>query len=207
MALSFKPIKNQPNRRQFFGFAASGVAMLALTACASPQARITEYHYGLTPNLNALSLPTGQIKIERISANGIFAGRPIIEQVSSTPERYVETRSKLWHSSPSDLIRDALIKGWNNASERQVITSSLSAAAQYRLDIDVMTIGYGSSGQGFVKLRAVLTDANRQVLIDTHYDATGPSAADLDGSVLSIETAISEAFNALGADISAAASS
>jgi len=206
MALSSQSIKNQSSRRQFFGFAASGVALVALTACAGPQARVTEYHYGLNPQLNALSLPKGQIKIERISANGIFAGRPIIEQVSTTPERYVETRSKLWHSSPSDLIRDALIKGWNKASDRKVITSSLSATAEYRLDIDVMGIGYGASGKGFVKLRAVLTDAKRQVLIDSHYDASGPSATDLDGSVQSIETALSEAFNALGADISAAAS-
>jgi len=132
MTLSSQSTNNRPNRRQFFGFAASGVALVALTACAGPQARVTEYHYGLTPQLNALSLPKGQIKIERISANGIFAGRPIIEQVSTTPERYVETRSKLWRSSPSDLIRDALIKGWNKASDRKVITSSLSATISSR---------------------------------------------------------------------------
>ena len=202
MALSSQPIKSQPNRRQFLSVATGGLALAALTACANPQARVTESHYGLTPQLEGMTLSSGQIKIERISANGIFAGRPIIE-----PERYVETRSKLWHSSPSDLIRDALIKGWNNASNRQVITSSLSAPAEYRLDIDLMGIGYGASGQGFVKLRAVLTDSKRQVLIDNHYDAAGPSAIDLDGSVVSIETALSEAFNALGADISAATSS
>ena len=207
MALSSQPIKSQPNRRQFFNFATGGLALAALTACANPQARVTESHYGLTPQLQGLTLSSGQIKIERISANGIFAGRPIIEQVSTQPERYVETRSKLWHSSPSDLIRDALIKGWNDASNRQVITSSLSAPAEYRLDIDLMGIGYGASGQGFVKLRAVLTDSKRQVLIDSHYDATGPSALDLDGAVVSIETALSEAFNALGVDISAATSS
>ena len=206
MALSSQSTNNRPNRRQFFGFMTSGFALAALTACASPQARVTESHYGLTPQLNALSLPKGKIKIERISANGIFAGRPIIEQVSTTPERYVETRSKLWHSSPSDLIRDALIKGWNKASDRKVITSSLSVAAEYRLDIDMMGIGYGASGKGFIKLRAVLTDAKRQVLIDSHYDASGPSATNLDGSVQSIEAALSEAFNALGADISAATS-
>ena len=206
MALSSQSINNRHNRRQFFGFMAGGVALAGLTACAGPQARVTEYHYGLATKLNALSLPKGLIKIERISANGIFAGRPIIEQVSTTPERYVETRSKLWHSSPSDLIRDALIKGWNNASDRKVITSSLSAAADYRLDIDVMGIGYGASGKGFVKLRAVLTDDKRQVLIDSHYDASGPSGANLDASVQSIEAALSEALNALGADITAATS-
>ena len=97
-------------------------------------------------------------------------------------------------------------KSNNKASERKVITSSLSVAAEYRLDIDMMGIGYGASGKGFIKLRAVLTDARRQVLIDSHYDASGPSATNLDGSVQSIEAALSEAFNALGADISAATS-
>ena len=199
-----KDTKQTQDRRQFLTFAAGGVSLLALTACAAPQARITEQHYGLAPDLNPLSIANGQIMIDRISANGIFAGRPIIEQVSTSPERYEETRSKLWHSSPSDLIRDAIIKGWNEASDRPVVTSSLTSNAEYRLDIDLIKIGFGPSGKGFVNLRAVLTDTKRQVLVDGHYEAMGPSAPSLDDQVVSIEKALSEALNALAADITTA---
>lgn len=211
MTRSSKSFTTTNDRRQFLGltkgFLMGGASLVALTACAGPQERIIEYHYGLTPQLQPLSLASGQISIDRMTTNGIFAGRPIIERISTSPDRYVETRSKLWHSSPSDMVRDTIIKGWNQASDRQVVTSSLTRDAEYRLDIDIISIGYGNSGQGFVELRVVLTDAKRNILLEQHYDAAGPSAVGIDASVVSIETALGQAVNALGADITAATGS
>ncbi|MCE2518109.1 MAG: hypothetical protein J4F41_09885 [Alphaproteobacteria bacterium] len=199
------PIAN--NRRNFIIKAAAATVMASplLVACAGPAQRIVEHHYGMSLELAALPLPEGKVvTLDRVTGQGIFAGRPIVEMINDAPAQYVETRSKLWHSSPADLLRDAAIKGWNASSGRMVAASASTSRAELKLDLDLIGIGFDMNGAGFINLRATLSTSDRKVLINGHYDATGPSAGDLNSSVLSIEKAAENALNALAADIAAA---
>ena len=199
--------KTRQSRRAFFIKAAATTVMASplLVACAGPAQRIVEHHYGMSLDLAALNLPDGtMVTLDRVSGQGIFAGRPIVEMINDAPAQYVETRSKLWHSSPADLLRDAAIKGWNASSGRMVAAASSTGRPDLKLDLDLIGIGFDMSGAGFVNLRATLTTSGRDVLINGHYDASGPAAGDLNGAVLSIENAVENALNALGADITAA---
>lgn len=203
-------INHIPSRRHILAKVAGAITSiflgaLVLTACASPQSRIVETHYGLNPSLDALTIKEGQkIVIDRINAAGIFAGRQIVEQIKTSPEQYVETRSKLWHSSPGELLRDAMIKGWNQSTGYKVISTATTGDADYRLDIDIARIGYGASGKGFVSIRAIMKDKSRNIIVDDYFEASGPSAVSLDDKVKSIETAMAAAVNALGQEISTA---
>ena len=201
-------------RRQFIKSASSasmmtaalGLGGVALTACAGPAQRITEEHYGLNPSLNALTLPSGaKIGIDRVNVNGIFAGRPIIREVSTSPVKFEETRSKLWHASPADLIRDAAISGWNNAAGETVALSSSTERPQFKLEMDLLKIGYDNDGAGFIAMRARFITDRRKVLLDQQFEAKGKAAASLSGTVLSIETALQDVLNQIGSALSKAA--
>ena len=194
------------NRRNFIIKAAAATAFASplLVACAGPSQRLIEHHYGLSLTLAPLDLNNKMLTIDRVSGQGIFASRPIVEMTNTSPAQYVETRGKLWHSSPADLLRDAAIKGWNAASGTQVAQSTTTGRAALKLNLELIGIGFDQNGAGFISLRASLVDDKRETLINAHYDATGPAASDLNASVRSIETAAAKALNALGKDIAAA---
>jgi uncharacterized lipoprotein YmbA len=181
------------------------VMMLLIFACAAPPQRIAEHHYGLTLDLSPLDLSGEQtITLDRVHGQGIFASRPLIKKIGQSPAQYIETRSKLWHSAPADLLQDAVLKGWNDASGRVVATSSTLERPQLKLDLHLTAIGFDQRGAGFITIRAVLSTDKRKALINRHYQAVGPAASNLNQSVLSIETAAVEVFNALGMDIATA---
>ncbi len=197
------------SRRNFIKTAgATGLVMagvMGLAACAGPARRIKEEHFGLNLTLNALQLANGQqIGVDRVNVNGIFAGRPIIEQVGTAPIKYQETRSKLWHASPADLVRDGIITGWNNAAGRTIALSSSTKRPALKLELDLLTIGYDAAGAGFVTMRARVITDKRDVVIDREFAAAGPSASNLNRSVMSIEAALTDAINDIAAAIMAA---
>lgn len=194
------------NRRGFMTKMAAATIMASplMVACAGPAQRLVEHHYGMTLNLAPLKLSVGQVvTLDRVNGQGIFAGRPIVEMINEDPQQYVETRGKLWNASPVDLLRDAAMKAWNASSGRQVVVTSTSGRPKLKLDLELIGIGYGNKGAGFVNILATVTNDKREVLINNHYDATGPSADSLNASVMSIENAIEKALNALGSDIAA----
>ena len=185
--------------------ASMGLGAVGLAACATPAQRIIEEHFGLNLKLDPLPLAdNAQIAVDRVSVNGIFAGRPIIEQVGTAPVKYQETRSKLWHASPADLLRDGIIAGWNNASDRTIALSATNKRPALKLELDPLTIGYDASGAGFATMRARVITDTRVVLLDRAFGATGPAASDLNASVMSIETALTIAINDITAAIMAA---
>ena len=194
------------NRRNFIIKAAAATAFASplLAACAGPAQRLVEHHYGMTLTLAPLELEDGVLTVDRVSGQGIFAGRPIVEMTNTSPAQYIETRGKLWHSSPADLLRDAAIKGWNNASGKQVAQSTTTGRAALKLNLELIGIGFDQNGAGFISLRASLVNDQRETLINAHYDASGPAADGLNASVTSIEAAAAKALNALGKDIAAA---
>ena len=182
-----------------------GLGAAALTACAAPTQRITEEHFGLNPALDGITLPADmKIGIDRVNVNGIFAGRPIIEQVATSPIKYQETRSKLWHASPADLIRDAVIKGWNDAAGRTIAVSTQTERPPLKLEMDLLTIGHDASGAGFVSMRARVITDRRQVILDQSFDGRGAAASGLNGAILSIESALADVINDMANAITAA---
>lgn len=200
------------NRRQFIKTAGSagmmtaalGLGTIALTACAGPAQRIVEEHYGLNPTLNALGLPDGmKLGIDRVNVNGIFAGRPVIREINTSPLQYEETRSKLWHASPADLIRDAAISGWNKAAGQSVVLSDSTERPALELEMDLLAIGYDTTGAGFVTMRARLITDRRKMLMDRRFEAKGNAASSLSASILSIESALEDVLNEIGAMITA----
>ena len=188
-----------PTRRHFL-MAATSTGLLA--GCAGPAQRLVETHYGLSPKLNALDLGGKVIVVSRFNASGIFAGRPVIKRRGTSPLNYEETRGKLWHSSPADLLQNSLVRGWNKASAEPVATAGSVTARGLRLDISVTELCYTETMAGRVSFHARLVDDQRNVLLERHYEAeSNASGSSLDDAVVAIEAAFSDAANSLGRDI------
>lgn len=189
-------------RRRFL--AITGASVL-LAGCAQPGQRLVETHYGLNLALKPLNLPNGAvIAVERVRTNGIFAARQLVERVSSSPVSFIETRGKLWHSAPGDMLQDALVRAWNTASGRKIASTS-SRGKALRLELTLSELSFASDGSGIAAFHAELTGANRRVLLDRDYRATGPAnGATADAAVLSMEKALGTALDQLAADIAQA---
>lgn len=193
--------RSQFNRRNFI-FTAMATGLLA--GCAAPTQRLIETHYGLSPKLEAVDLSGRVMVVGRVNASGIFAGRPLIRRRGTAPLNYEETRGKLWHSSPADLLQDSLVRGWNAASTQHVATAGNVSANGLKLDLSVTEFCYTETMAGRIGFHARLIDAGRKTLLDRHYEAEIAAAgSSLDDAVLAIELALTDAANRLGHDIEA----
>ena len=194
----------QFNRRNFI---LTAMATGLLAGCAAPTQRIIETHYGLSPALAAVDLGGRVMVIGRVNASGIFAGRPLIRRRGTAPLNYEETRGKLWHSSPADLLQDSLVRGWNAASTEQVATAGNVSANGLKLDLSVTELCYTETMAGRIGFHARLIDAGRKTLLDRHYEAeSAANGGSLDDAVIAIELALAHAANQLGRDIEASLS-
>ena len=193
--------RGQFNRRNFI---LTTMATGLLAGCAAPTQRLIETHYGLSPKLAAVDLGDRLMVVGRVNASGIFAGRPLIRRRGTAPLNYEETRGKLWHSSPADLLQDSLVRGWNAASAQHVATAGNVAANGLKLDLSVTEFCYTETMAGRISFHARLIDAGRKTLLDRHYEAEIAAAgASLEDAVIAIELALADAADRLGRDIEA----
>lgn len=191
--------------RRHFILAVASAGLLA--GCAGPTQRLIETHYGLSPKLDALGLGDNIVVVSRVNASGIFAGRPLIKRRGTSPLNYEETRGKLWHSSPADLLQDSLVRGWNAGSSQPVATAGGISARGLKLDLSVTELCYTSNMAGRVGFHAKLTDDDRNILVDQYYEAeVAAVGSSLDDAVVAIEKAFAAAANALGRDMTASQS-
>ncbi|MGC6485818.1 MAG: ABC-type transport auxiliary lipoprotein family protein [Candidatus Puniceispirillales bacterium] len=189
-----------PRRRFLLAAAATGL----LGGCAAPAQRLVETHYGLAPKLQPLDLGGRIMVVSRVNASGIFAGRPLIKRRGTAPINYEETRGKLWHSAPADLIQDSLVRAWNSASAKPVATAGNVTARGLRLDLSLNEFCYTETMAGRISLHARLIDDSRSALLDSHYEAeVSAQGSSLDDAVLAMEKALAEAADGLGRDITA----
>ena len=207
---TFTKIPDNPAGRSQFSrrnFVLTAMATGLLAGCAAPTQRLIETHYGLSPKLEAVDLGGRVMVVGRVNASGIFAGRPLIKRRGTAPLNYEETRSKLWHSSPADLLQDSLVRGWNTASTGHVATAGNVSANGLKLDLSVTEFCYTETMAGRIGFHARLSDAGRKTLLDRHYEAEiAANGTSLDDAVIAIERALADAANRLGRDIEASLS-
>ena len=109
----------------------------ALGACAQPEVpQDTFYRLEVGIPEMALSTPRlqGTLEIERLSADGLTAGRPIVYSRSDRPRELQEYHYHFWTEPPPVMLRDQLVTYLRGAKVASaVVTPETRVAAEYAL--------------------------------------------------------------------------
>ena len=113
-----------------------------LAGCAGAPSQPPHTHYGLSADM---SQPVrygaeGLVLVERVQAEGVIAGRPILKKTGDQPLQLREMEGHLWRAAPSALVQEAVVKSLSDASQ----------------DLSFLPAGIGVTNGDFV-LRVALT--------------------------------------------------
>ena len=118
----------------------AGLALMLgmLTACAAQPPVPQDRYYRLqaavaTAPMGTPALP-GTLEVERFSADGLTAGRPIVYMQSDNPNQLLEYHYHFWTQPPTVMLRDELVtylRGSNVANN--VVTPEMRLPSDYVL--------------------------------------------------------------------------
>jgi len=112
------------------------MAGFVLVGCARPQVVPQDHYYRLRlvaptkiqgqPKLN------GIVEIDRFSADGLVAGRPIVYSASDKPNQLMDYHYHFWTEPPTVLLRDQLIEYLRAAGvAKTVVTAEMRVAPDF----------------------------------------------------------------------------
>ena len=89
-----------------------------LAACAGAPTQTPHTHYGLTADLAQQTRygAEGLVLVERVQAEGVIAGLPLLKKIGDQPLRLREVEGHLWRAAPSALIQEAVVQSLNDSS-------------------------------------------------------------------------------------------
>ena len=188
-------------------FAATGLALLALSACSSAPARDADTYYDMRPQIAPVTFNSNQVlKIQSVSVKGLQSGRSLVFEKQTNPVQYQEVRGHLWHVAPSDLIESAITNALISASQDLVIgTSDTIDNEDMRLRLVITKFHFTPDTAAHLAFDAVLKNRKGHIISSTRYDISEPiTQAGYEGAVLALEAALGEAIIALASDVSQA---
>jgi ABC-type uncharacterized transport system auxiliary subunit len=184
-----------------------------LGACAQPPVpQDTFYRLEVGVPENALSAPRlqGTLEVERLSADGLTAGRPIVYSRSDRPRELKEYHYHFWTEPPPVMLRDQLVaylRGANVASA--VVTPELRVAVNYALTGKIKrlerVIGVSpGSAKAVVELELGVrqTAGERLLFLDTYRVETEAAGDTVGAAVDAINEGLKRVFALFVADIS-----
>lgn len=183
------------------------IALLGvLTACAA-QAPVPQdkfYRLQATPVPNSLSSPVlpGVLEVERFSADGLTAGRPIVYTDASDPNQLREYNYHFWTQPPTVMLRDELVTYLRQAGvAKNVVTPEMRLGADYVLTgrIRMLEQIVGAKMGTAMELEIALRNPRDGKLIflkSYHHEAAQSSTG-----VASAVHSLNEALNIIYADL------
>ncbi len=89
-----------------------------LVACVGAPHQTPHTHYGLEARLTSQVRygVEGLVLVERVQAEGIVAGRPLLKKIATQPLQLRETQGHLWRTAPSALVQEAVVRTLDGGS-------------------------------------------------------------------------------------------
>jgi ABC-type uncharacterized transport system auxiliary subunit len=112
------------------------LVMLAACAAQAPVPQDKYYRLQAIPAFQPLSSPvlSGVLEIERFTADGLTAGRPIVYVDAADPNQLREYHYHFWTQAPTIMLRDELVTYLRQAGvATNVVTPEMRLEADYAL--------------------------------------------------------------------------
>ena len=172
----------------------------------------TFYRFEVGTPENALSTPRlhGTLEIERLSADGLTAGRPIVYSRSDRPRELQEYHYHFWTEPPPIMLRDQLVTYLRGAKvATAVVTPETRVAAEYALTGKIKRLErvIGASpgtAKAVVELELGVrqTTGERLLFLETYRVATVATADTVSAEVDAMNEALNQIFALFVADFS-----
>ncbi|MBT3765414.1 MAG: hypothetical protein HOF84_06120 [Rhodospirillales bacterium] len=112
------------------------MAGILLVGCAQPQVVPQDHYYRLRlpspAKVQAQPKLDGIVEIDRFSADGLVAGRPIVYSASDKPNQLMDYHYHFWTEPPTGLLRDQLIEYLRAAGiAKTVVTAEMRVAPDF----------------------------------------------------------------------------
>ena len=177
----------------------------ALGACAQPEVpQDTFYRLEVGIPEMALSTPRlqGTLEIERLSADGLTAGRPIVYSRSDRPRELQEYHYHFWTEPPPVMLRDQLVTYLRGAKVASaVVTPETRVAAEYALTGKIMRLervigATPGAAKAVVKLELGVrqTTGERLLFLETYRVETAATADTVGAAVDAMNEGLSRVF-------------
>lgn len=182
----------------------------ALAACTAPTVPQDTYHrLRITAPANALASPplTGTLEIERLAADGLFAGRPLVYSKTDRPQELQEYLYHFWTEPPPIMLRDELVDYLRAANiARTVVTPEMRVPVDYVLTGKIKRLErvQGESPQAVVELELGVrgTGAGKLIMLDSYREEVRAAADTIGAAVDALGQGVSRIFARFVADLS-----
>ncbi|MDP6572192.1 MAG: ABC-type transport auxiliary lipoprotein family protein [Rhodospirillales bacterium] len=185
----------------------------ALGACAQPPVpQDTFYRLEVGAPEKVLSVPhlQGTLEIERLSADGLTAGRPIVYSRSDRPRELQEYHYHFWTEPPPVMLRDQLVAYLRRAKVASaIVTPEMRVAVDYALTGKIKrlerVIGASSgAAKAIVELELGVrqTAGERLLFLDTYRVETAAAADTVSAAVDALNEGLNRVFALFVADLS-----
>lgn len=189
--------------------AAVVLVLASLAACAAPPVPQDTYHrLRVPPPANPLPRPplAGMLEVERLAADGLTAGRPLIYSKSDRPQELQEYLYHFWTEPPPIMLRDEIVDYLRAANAaKAVVTPELRVSPDYVLTGKVKRLErvQGEPPRAVVELELGVraTRANTLVILDTYREEIGAVADTMGAAVDAMNQGLARIFARFVADL------
>jgi ABC-type uncharacterized transport system auxiliary subunit len=179
----------------------------ALAACAQPEVPADSYYrfQAAPPAPRATPLLKGTIEVNRFSADGLVAGRPIVYTEPDQPHRVREYNYHFWIEPPPVLLRDQLVAFLRAGRIADMVTTpEVRASADYVLTGRIIRLEKveGTSPQGVLEVELAVRRADgRLVLLEVYKASVAADNNSVEAAVRALNKALDTTYAQFVADL------
>lgn len=186
------------------------MCVAALSGCGSappvPQDKFYRLQAVSTTAPSATPKLDGTLEIERFSADGLTAGRPIVYAESNVPNQLLEYHYHFWTQPPTIMLQDELIAYLRAANyARNVVTPEMRITPDYALTGRIRRFEQvlGSPDAAVIELEISLRriDDGKLMLLKTYRHESKQSSRGVPGAVAAMNEALNIIYSDLLADL------
>lgn len=184
--------------RQLIAVMAVAASTLLVVACTQPpvpQDQFYRLQVGADPASRPAPILDGVLEVERLLADGITAGRPLVYSVSDNANQLREYNYHFWTEPPTVMIQGQLIKYLRSARvAKSIVTPEMRVTPKYIISGKIYRLEkvVGTSPSVVLEIELGLREARSEKLIHLNsYNVTKDASSD------SIPAAVEALNNAL----------
>lgn len=185
-------------------------ATLASCGSAPPVPQDKYYRLQAAPAATPLATPKleGTLEIERFTADGLTAGRPIVYAETDVPNQLLEYHYHFWTQPPTIMLQDELVSYLREANyAKNVVTPEMRLTPDYGLTGRIRRLEQvlGASNATVIEIEVALRRIadGKLLLLKTYRHESKQSSRGVQSAVVAMNEALNIIYSDLLADLRA----